>query len=292
MKETFTPARAAAFRAALVGQVGAAKTPPKQALIVASLVLAGAVGGAGITTAAYASGGRFASVQSPAVPSGQPSLAADATTVAPPGVQPGAPIISVLGKTSILNILSATEIPITDRPDAATHVRVTLTALTPGSVSWGTDPSGNNPSLTTGQADVDAKATSEYDFPLESTTQTLFVQPSGGFTGILTYEYLNYIPTHLARNAQGNSYGVEGGPDGAPDLIYVSGTSADGRPVLGYASAAELSASSPDHPGLPTSPTEALKWQDEIRKKYPHGWNIPVYNSDGTTQIGTFHIGN
>lgn len=293
MNETFTPERAAAFRAALVGHVATTQVPRKRALIAASLVLVGAVGGAGITTAAYASSGGFASVQTPGQPSGQPSPGLDAAVTAPPGVQPGAPIVSLLGTTNTRNILGASEIPLVDRPDAATHVRVTVTALTPGSVSWGTDPGGNNPSAKVSQAGIDAGlSVSGYDFPLDSTAPALFVDPSDGYTCIVTFQYVNYVPTHLARNAQGNTYGVEGGPDGTPDLIFVSGTGSDGRPVEGYASAAELYATSPDHPGLPSSPAEALEWQDEIGEKYPDGWDIPVYESDGTTQIGTFHIGN
>lgn len=292
MNDTFTPERATAFRAALIGHVAAAKTPRVRALIAAGLILAGAVGGAGITTAAFASSGGFSSAQSPGQPSGQPTAGLGSATVAPPGVQPGAPIISLLGKTTNQNILSASEISLADRPEGATHLRVTITALTPGAVSWGTDPGGNNPSSITSQADVDTgRSTSDYDFPLDATTQTLVVEPSNGFTGIVTLQYLNYVPTHLARNAQGNTYGVEGGPDGAPDLILVSATGPDGQPVEGYASAAALSASSPDHPGPPSSPTEALRWQDEIAQKYPNGWDIPAYKTDGTTQIGTFHIG-
>lgn len=34
-----------------------------------------------------------------------------------------------------------------------------------------------------------------------------------------------------------------------------------------------------------------VKLQNERDQKYPNGWDIPVYESDGTTQIGTFHIG-
>ena len=32
-------------------------------------------------------------------------------------------------------------------------------------------------------------------------------------------------------------------------------------------------------------------WQEERDKKYPNGWDIPVFESDGATQIGTFHVG-
>lgn len=35
-------------------------------------------------------------------------------------------------------------------------------------------------------------------------------------------------------------------------------------------------------------PEDAIKWQEEWRKKYPDGYSVPVYESDGETQIGTF----
>ena len=31
--------------------------------------------------------------------------------------------------------------------------------------------------------------------------------------------------------------------------------------------------------------------QAERDQKYPNGWDFPLYESDGETQIGTFHIG-
>jgi hypothetical protein len=31
--------------------------------------------------------------------------------------------------------------------------------------------------------------------------------------------------------------------------------------------------------------------QAERDQKYPNGWDVPLYESDGETQIGTFHIG-
>ena len=36
------------------------------------------------------------------------------------------------------------------------------------------------------------------------------------------------------------------------------------------------------------TPQEALKWQEKFEKDYPNGYYIPVYQSDGETQIGWF----
>ena len=69
------------------------------------------------------------------------------------------------------------------------------------------------------------------------------------------------------------------------------GDNPNGTHVEAYARTSDLNAMSPEHPGEPTSPAQALEWQDERGNKYPNGWDVPAYESDGTTQVGTFHIG-
>ena len=44
-------------------------------------------------------------------------------------------------------------------------------------------------------------------------------------------------------------------------------------------------------PHQPANPEQALQWQQERDAKYPDGWDVPLFQSDGTTQIGVFHIG-
>jgi hypothetical protein len=53
----------------------------------------------------------------------------------------------------------------------------------------------------------------------------------------------------------------------------------------------DLTAFSPDHPGEPKNPEQALEWQNELAEIYPDGWTVPVYESDGETVIGKFQIG-
>jgi len=51
--------------------------------------------------------------------------------------------------------------------------------------------------------------------------------------------------------------------------------------------------SAPPHrvPVFSANPDEAVRLQAERDARYPNGWDIPVYESDGTTEIGTFYIG-
>lgn len=83
-------------------------------------------------------------------------------------------------------------------------------------------------------------------------------------------------------NARGQTYGSNAsvGPEGnEPDLILVEAT--NGR--TGYVLKTDLNGP------MPKTPEEALAWQ-EARKGQPPR-EIPVYLSDGVTQIGVFLVG-
>lgn len=292
MTPSFSPERSDAIRAELITTAAHARPARRRGLWAVSLVLAGSLAGAGISTAAFAASGSFSARQAPQAPAGQPVPDLGEAVTAPPGTVPGSPVISVLGDPHSIPVEGAVTFPLDHRPEDATHVRVTLTLTAPGKVTWGTDAGGNNPSSTASAADVAAGTTMAwYDFPLDDTTPDLTFATSGGATATATMQYLTYVPTHLGVNEHGETFGVEGGPDGEPDLIAVSGVGDDGTAVEGYAWAAELDAFSPDHPTLPNNPEEALEWQAERDEKYPTGWDIRIYESDGRTDIGTFHIG-
>jgi hypothetical protein len=108
---------------------------------------------------------------------------------------------------------------------------------------------------------------------------------------VVAVQYVNYVQTALGVNARGETYGVAG-PAGEPDLVGVVGLDAAGVAVDGYARATDLNAFGPDWPDVPSNPTEAMEWQAERDRKYPDGWDIPVFESDGETRIGTFRVGN
>lgn len=288
---TTTTSRSDAIREALIGHVADTQMLRRWRWPAIGLVLAGAALGAGASTAAVAATGGFA-VQQPAMPTGQPTPNLGDPVAAPPGTVPGSPIIALLGNPISYPVAAVAELPLTDRPAAATHLRVTVVPRAAGRFSWGTDPSGNNPNGAWGVDDIVAgTGTTWYDFPLDESTTTLYLDPADGFTGTVTLQYVTHIPTRLGVNARGETYGAEGGPDGVPDLVAVVGEAPDGSTVEGYARAVDLQGFSPDHPGMPSSPEEALEWQRERDEKYPDGWEIPVFESDGVTRIGVFRIG-
>ena len=286
----FDPGRSAAIRAGLIDQARAPLPRRRRALWAIGLLTAGALVGAGASAGAFAATGSLQLV--PATPTGEPSPHLPDAVDAPAGVIPGAPLVVLLGAPRSVSIEGPLEVPLTERPAEATHARVTITALTAGDLSWGTDASGNNPSGSWNDDDVpeDGTTSTWYDFPLDGTTTALYLTPAGRFTGIATVQYITQIPTRLGINARGESYGV-GGPGAEPDLVAVSGTAPDGSAVEGYARATDLAAFSPDHPEQPSNREQALRWQSERDERYPGGWDIDVYASDGETVLGTFHIG-
>lgn len=291
MNAQFDTVRSAAIRQLLIEDVATSTRKRTRPGLVVGLLLVGILTGAGASTAAFAASGGFVTPVI-AQPSGQPQPDLPDALEAPAGTTPGAPLISLIGSPTALTVTTPIEHPIADRPDGVTHVRATVTALTPGSIGWGTDAGGNNPSATFSSGDIGGSGdTTWYDFPLDDSTDTFFVSPSEGLTATVSFQYLNMTPTHLKQNAAGQTYGLEGGPDGVPDLVLVSGVSPAGDEVLGYARSSELNAFSPEHEEQPSNPEEALAWQEEREKENPSGWDIPVFESDGTTQIGTFHIG-
>jgi hypothetical protein len=84
------------------------------------------------------------------------------------------------------------------------------------------------------------------------------------------------------RNAAGQTYGSAaeaGSPDQVPDLILVS----LGQGRRGYVKKAEL-----DPPDF-TNPEDAVEWSRQNEGKPPRV--ITVYESDGTTAIGTHVFG-
>lgn len=285
----FTPERSDAIRAGLVENVAATLPRRRRAGWAVGLVLAGVLAGAGASAGAFAATGLLSPDVGPITPSGQPTPDVPDAVVAPDGVIPGAPLMTLMGEAISLPFAEATEVPLDDRPVGATHARVTISALTSGKLVWGTDPGRNNPqSLWT---DRDAlPATTWFDFPLDASVDTLYLDPTA-LEGIVTVQWVRTVPTRYKVNANGETYGAGDPYSGDLDLVSVVGRTADGSDVVGYARATDLTDFSPDHPGEPKNPKQALEWQNELAEKYPDGWTVPVYESDGVTQIGVFQIG-
>lgn len=283
---TFTPERSAAIRAALVDRARAASRTRRR-VSQAGLILAGAAAGAGVSAAAFAATDPWATVDTSSA-----ELGPEGAIQAPPGHMPGMPIETLVGDPVTQRLTGSTELPLTQVPAPATHLRVSVSCLTAGSFSVGIDADGNNPGMACTAADAqsqDLNAPAFYDHDLSGHPEAVHARLSSGAQGLVTLQYLQEVPTLLGINSHGHTYGTES-QGFAPDLVPAGGTAFDGTQIIGYARAADLAMFSPDHPGQPASPEQALKWQEERDRAYPDGWDMPLYDEE-ETQIGTFRTG-
>ncbi len=275
----FDPTRLEALRSGLVENLAC---PPRRRLprwvAILTFAVAGAAAGGAVSAAAVGlrpvpQASPF-TIGSPAGLKGVPAL---------PGTQPGTPIVSLLGGGASLEVSTSTTVPLSGIPAGASDVRVTVTCETDGRVAWGTDPSGNNPSMGCTPTDVGTtSASSFYDFGVKGADHAIYLDVTGEW--IVSYQYLKKVETAWGVNSPGQTYGVEKPAAGSPDLLAVEGTSDDGTTVDGYAFAEQLQGP------MPTSPAEAKDFSKKLAQEYPDGIPVPVYKSDGTTRIGTFTI--
>lgn len=273
---SFDPARSAAIRGALVENVRVRKSVRARSRL-ASWFAAMSVGllalGGGLTAASAAGwiGWPF--------PDSSPLPGGDVVEVLPVDGDRYPDSAAMTDWRVIDETGSGNEVfPLGPVPRDATHISVFVTCETSGAISFGTRPA-NNPSISCGEDD--RAASTWYDFPVADDV-SLFIDSANDVRWSLEAVYLTKRPTDLAVNANGQTYGIE---DAGPDLVAVYATNG----LQGYVFAAELAeADGTAAMGGFSSPEEALAWQEE-RGNEPV--SIPVYLSDGQTQVGEFIVG-
>lgn len=291
----FSPARSDAIREELAHIVDSAVRPagPRRLLAGVGLVVAGALAGGGAVTAT-------AQIWNPqpyfpeAVPVVEPT--SNPGIPAPAGHLPGQPVVSLLGQAATYEVEGQERIIPVEPPAGATHVRVGLTCTTPGQTGWGFDPGGNNPAASCGASDVGSTSASGWmDFDLSDDTmypqhELIYVQPVSGAESIVTVQYLAMIETAWEVNAAGETCGVAKPGFGEPDLVGVVALAPNGEYVDGFVRRTELLYPFPGQ-HEPTSPADAVEQQEQHQEIYPTGIDIPAFECDGVTQVGTFHVG-
>jgi hypothetical protein len=117
--------------------------------------------------------------------------------------------------------------------------------------------------------------------PLAAGVDAVTITAGANHSWTLQATYVNQVITPWGTNANGQTYGASN-QNGIPDLVAVV---IDKGTVHGYVKASDLSCA---ESGDVKSPAEALIWDTESRNR---NISIPVYESDGTTVIGTFIMG-
>lgn len=289
----FNSVRADAIRAGLISHVAEGSRRRTRTLQAAGWALSGVLVGVGVTVGAYAA----TATDAPGAPSSESFYPAEiygAPVPAPSGTVPGTPLRELLGTPSTQEFDSAIDILLDDRPEDATDVHVKIRVLAAGTVTISVG-SGEFSTWTNSWSERQIKSGTNYgffsDMALTNDADVVEVRPADGFRGTVTIQYMRQTPTQLGINENGQTYGVGRSPHEVPDLVHRGGYRVNGERVHGYAYATDLRAFSPDDPVGPTDPAELERAQRERDRKYPNGWDVPVYLSDGKTQIGTFHVG-
>lgn len=181
------------------------------------------------------------------------------------GVLPGADRVTALADPVHVTAQGSRVVELGTAPADATHVDAEIRCLTAGRFTFADGAGG-------------ACAAGEeigYSLPIEGSS-TRIDADSLRWEG--TFTYARHDVTPLGVNADGDTFGIEAPGRPVPDLVAVVATNG----AEGYAYARDLA---PTHE--PTSPADALAWQEE------HGDDvrrIPVYLSDGRTEVGEFVI--
>ena len=157
-------------------------------------------------------------------------------------------------------------------PAGTTGIQMELRCLTPG---WFEYPDGASSSCSEEDVANDRLGWSGYTISLAPGQDSVTIKTDPEARWQLTAEYVKQERTPLGVNAKGETYGVESQENGTPDLIAVMATNGQS----GYAYASDLYGGP-----MPTSPEDAVKNFSTPRPPR----EIPVFKSDGETQIGVF----
>ncbi|HEY5229984.1 MAG TPA: peptidase M56 family protein [Galbitalea sp.] len=165
-------------------------------------------------------------------------------------------------------------------PAHTNDVQLSLVCLSPGSFTF-----SDGASVECGPSDIGASsAVSTYDLPAKPGQTSVTITASPGAHWSLTAGWTIKTTTPWGTNGRGQTYGAQNS-NGTPDLIAAVAT--NGK--TGYVFAKQLADADGDTAAQHfTSPAQALAWQKVHAGKTTV---IPVYESDGTTQIGVFNVG-
>jgi hypothetical protein len=192
---------------------------------------------------------------------------------------PGAPVNTPLGNVVTATRTGTATIDLGTPPATSTDLSLSLTCLTVGTFYF---PNGSSESCDTADmSQLPLYRTASEVVPLAPGVDSVTITTSANHSWTLQATYVNQVTTAWGVNAKGETYGVQN-QSGTPDLIAVV---IDQGTVHGYVEESELSCAAG---GGVNSPTEALKWDKESQNR---NISIPVYESNGTTVIGTFITG-
>jgi hypothetical protein len=192
---------------------------------------------------------------------------------------PGAPIDTQLGAFVSATRTGSATIDLGPRPATANDLSLKLTCGTVGTFTF-----PNGASLSCDATDVSNPQgfrTASEVVPLSPGVKSVTITTSANASWTLQVAYVNQVTTSWGVNASGQTFGVRN-QEGTPDLLAVVINQGE---THGYLESSELNCAAG---GDIQTPAEALTW-DKVSAN--RSVSIPVYDSNGTTVIGTFVVG-
>lgn len=187
---------------------------------------------------------------------------------------PGGTVVTQLAPARTVTGDGTETISLGSPPQGTNSISLTFSCLTSGNFVFA-DGSSEDCS----QADVQQSTELSEMLPLAVGQNSTVITAGPGERWRATVFYASATRTPYKTNASGQTYGTDGGAPGGPlnepDLVAVQAT--NGR--IGYAYATQLNGPTP------TSPAQAIAQDNQPARM------IPVYESDGKTQIGEFKVG-
>jgi hypothetical protein len=181
---------------------------------------------------------------------------------------PGVPTTTVLTSASTAVYQGTATVDLGQAPAGTTGIEVELTCFTKGRFVF---PDGASVSCSTVDPGTPG-AWSKYIVPFDPAVQGMTITTDPGNRWQISARYIAQAPTEWKINAKGETYGVEVVGRGTPDLLAVIATNG----AKGYVYSSQMKETDP------ASPEEAAKNLPKPQRE------IPVYLSDGTTQVGVF----
>jgi len=187
---------------------------------------------------------------------------------------PGAPVDTPLGAAVIATRTGTATIDLGPPPATATDLSLTLTCLTVGTFDF---PNGSSASCSEADLGNPAEVPQASEVvPLTPGVDTVTIETSANASWTLQALYVNEVTTPWGVNASGETYGVRN-QSGTPYLMAVV---VDQGKIQGYVKSSDFNCASG---GNVQSLAQAISSDTQQRNI-----SIPVYESNGTTVIGTF----
>lgn len=214
----------------------------------------------------------------------------DPATATPPStsnnntsVAPGGTLVTELAPAVEEQHAGTASVSLGRPPVGATGIAISLECLSAGSFAYpdGARLACNRADMRTSRPANQMPLQARHVIDLQDDQTAFTVTTSNGARWEVVASYVMTETTDWGVNENGQTYGIEN-EKGSPDLIRVAVKDA----AFGYAYAEQLN--NPSGLPEPTTPQEAGEY---TRATQGRTYDIPVYESDGVTRIGTFTTG-